>query len=100
MISHPSPTNQHGVDTQIQRTFLFHGIFRSESIQHKLEVRRRVGSLFVQIDGKAKQLDTTDGNLSFKEGKDVKLGGQTGYFKHFLAALIIEQHIINDNTVQ
>ena len=53
MISHPSPTNQNGIDTQIQRTFLFYSVLGSKSIQYELEIRRRVGSLFIQIDGKA-----------------------------------------------
>ena len=52
MISHPSPTNQNGIDTQIQRTFLFYSVLGSKSIQYELKIRRRVGSLFIQIDGK------------------------------------------------
>ena len=53
VIRHLTASYQQRVDTYVQITFLFDGIFRGKCIEYELEVRNVFWCLFFQVDVEA-----------------------------------------------
>ena len=95
-----APTNQHGVDTEVEVRFLLQRILRCKGIDDKLEIRGGFGRFLAQASREAEKLDIVDDDTPLEQRHDLETGSQAGYFEHILALTVVQLHIFNDNTIE
>ena len=99
VVGHTGTAHDERVDLQVEGR-MGGRILRCQGVEHELVVGLRLRILPVETGMGTEQLCRRDGDSSFGEWHELDLGRQTGHTEHLLLLLVVDQHVVDDHTVE
>ena len=99
VVGNGTMTDNQASDVQVERS-MAGGIFRSQRIEHELDVHRALGILFVDVGVETEELGRRNRNLAILQRQEIEFCRYARSTDHAVALLVEHHHVIYDNAVE